>query len=237
MKILWIEEVDSTNNYLKANPGLIEPGTLLLARRQTAGRGQRGNTWESEPEKNLTFSLCLEQLPIHPSEQFAVSEAAALAITDFLRDFDIEARVKWPNDIYVGDKKICGILIEHTIMGSEIARSIIGAGLNINQRSFKSDAPNPVSMTQITGKEYNLEEMASRLGHYLDSITERIDKKEELHKTYLSRLWRGDGMRYPFRDRETGEEFEAAISDVEPNGFLLLDTGRRYAFKEVEFII
>ena len=120
MKIKWIDKVDSTNTYLKEHPSEVPAGTMLAARTQKAGRGQRGNSWESEPGKNLTFSFRAENLPLRPSEQFAVSEATALAIVALLRDYDIEAKVKWPNDIYVGNRKICGILIENSIMGDMI---------------------------------------------------------------------------------------------------------------------
>lgn len=264
MPTVWIESTESTNSYLKSllsegavpRPPIGEAVTLYAAREQTAGRGQRGNTWESEPDKNLTFSFCLNP-GLRPAGQFAISEAVALAIVRTLAEYGIEAKVKWPNDIYVGDRKICGILIENSIMGNNIAESVVGVGLNINQREFISDAPNPVSMKQLTGKEYGLQEIADTLtrnfdrylallwsgskGKGLPSAAENIseDALEELHEDYMEALLRNDGNPYPYRDAHTEEEFFAVIQGVEPTGHILLNadgTIRRFAFKEVVFL-
>ena len=154
--IIRLDNVDSTNTYLSGIASNSPHGTCVLADRQSAGRGQRGNTWESEPGKNLTFSVLLRPDGLHASQQFRISQAVSLAITDTLDGFlpeGIEAKVKWPNDIYVGNRKICGILIENTLCGAAIQHSIIGIGLNINQRDFLSDAPNPVSLYQLTRKD------------------------------------------------------------------------------------
>lgn len=248
MKIKWIDKVDSTNTYLKEHPSELPAGTMLAARTQNAGRGQRGNSWEAEPGKNLTFSFRAENLPLRPSEQFAVSEATALAIVALLRDYGIETKVKWPNDIYVGNRKICGILIENSIMGDRISSSVIGAGLNVNQTIFTSDAPNPVSMLNIALKsmrypaeftEFSLREVAEKLGALLDAYMARLGEPQGLHSEYIASLWRGDGTLHPFRDTATGERFDASIKGVELTGHLLLDAPdgiRRYAFKEVAFL-
>ncbi|MDE6431375.1 MAG: biotin--[acetyl-CoA-carboxylase] ligase, partial [Duncaniella sp.] len=120
----------------------------VSARRQTAGRGQRGNSWESAPGKNITMSILLRPEGLHPSRQFVISRAVSLAITGVLRRYmpASAVRVKWPNDIYVDDRKICGILIENVISSASIRQSVVGIGINVNQRRFLSDAPNPVSM-------------------------------------------------------------------------------------------
>lgn len=239
MRREWLRSVDSTNTYIKEHRQDVEPMTMYCAVRQTGGRGQRGNSWESEPERNLTFSFLLNKLDIAPVEQFVLSEAVALAIVALLADYGIEAKVKWPNDIYVGNRKICGILIENSIMGPQITSSIVGAGLNVNQKVFLSDAPNPVSMFQLAGREFPLLEVAERLGIKFDVYLGRLGAKEELHKEYLRKLWRGDGRDYPFRDIASGEEFLGRISDVELTGHLIIAVGglrRRYAFKEVGFI-
>lgn len=242
MKIEWIDSVGSTNAYVKEVAGVVAPMTMVCARSQTAGRGQRGNSWESEPGKNLTFSFYMNDLPVAPAEQFVVSEAVALAMAASLREFGIRAGVKWPNDIYVGDGKICGILIENSIMGSAVARSVVGIGLNVNQRVFLSDAPNPVSMARIAGREFVLDEVAeivaANLQRYLDRLgTGRI---EELHREYHANLWRADGAAHPFREVSSGERFEAMVSGVAPSGHISLrDTGgqlRAYAFKEIEWL-
>ena len=243
MKIRHIGSVNSTNTYLKEHPEEVDSMTMLVAREQYAGRGQRGNFWEAEPGKNLTFSFRFKPEGLKPIEQFAISEAVALAITDYLKE-EFDPKVKWPNDIYVGNRKIAGILIEHSIMGNEISNTIVGIGLNINQTDFRSDAPNPVSMSQLSGMEYNLEEEASRLGACLEcrlaSIVEE-DGRNLNHRDYLQKLWRNDGAFHPFVDNRNGETFQGRIEDVEPSGLLVVkkESGHadRFAFKEVSFVI
>ena len=240
MEIHWLESVDSTNSYLKERMNALESGFLVAAREQTAGRGQRGNFWESAPGENLTLSCFYVPEGMHPSEQFAISEAVSLGIVKTLRSFGISARVKWPNDIYVGDGKICGILIENSILGDRISGSVIGVGLNVNQIEFVSDAPNPVSMAQVTGRRFSLNEVLRELASCLDSYFGRLEAAETLHEEYKSLLWRGEGALHPYLDTASGEKFMAAIADVEPSGHLILSSGdrlRRYAFKEVSALL
>lgn len=248
--VISLRETDSTNNYIKSHRDEVAPLTLVMAERQTAGRGQRGNSWESEPGKNITLSMRFIPEGVTPAGQFAVSQAVALAVVETLRGYGIQARVKWPNDIYVGDRKIAGILIENSIMGMEITDSIIGIGLNVNQKEFLSDAPNPESMTRLTGEEYDIMEVATTLGEHLREFLDRIsggEGREEISSLYHEALWRGDGRPYPFRDSATGKEFTAVIRGVEPSGHLLLEKcpgateaegiTLRYAFKEVTFLL
>ncbi|MDE5795502.1 MAG: hypothetical protein K2H75_00165, partial [Muribaculaceae bacterium] len=192
--------------------------------------------------------------------QFSISEATALAVIDLLATYGLTATVKWPNDIYVGDRKICGILIEHAVMGTSIMHSIIGAGLNVNQTRFVSDAPNPVSLLQLTVSEfsdysdksdysdsprrYNLDQLRMQLASLLEERLVSVATpggRESIHTTFLQRLYRGDGHFYPYRDRATGLTFDAVIVDIEPTGFLHLrlsdNTERTYTFKEVEYLI
>ncbi len=238
--IITIEECDSTNNVLTALAREGAPhGTVVTAVRQTAGRGQRGNSRESEPGKNLTFSLLIRPGSIAPHDQFRLSEAVALGIADALHPLlpGHEVKVKWPNDIYVGDKKICGTLIENSITASRISHSIAGTGINVNQRRFLSDAPNPVSIAMLTGNETALREL---LDAVVTAILRRLSQPwPMLHTEYMESLWRRDGGRY--RDSATGEEFQAAITDVAPSGLIsLLDSEgqtRVYAFKEVQSVI
>lgn len=244
--MIWLDETPSTNSYLSSLITSAETPlpdlTAVAARKQSAGRGQRGNFWEAEPGRNLTLSVVhYPPETLRPIEQFSISEATALAVTDTLADFGIEAMVKWPNDIYVGDRKICGILIEHSLLGLTIRHSVLGIGLNVNQTLFISDAPNPVSMRQIIGKDdFDLEEVAGRLLSRLEerlSLCVAADNRKILHADFLKRLWRGDGRYYPFRERAAGREFLASIIDIEPSGLLLLSNGGRYAFKEIEFLL
>lgn len=242
MIIRILDEVDSTNAYLMREASSLEAPLLLMAESQTAGRGQKGNSWEAAPGKNMTFSVLVRPHDFKAVDQFAISEATALAVVDFLALHGIEAMVKWPNDIYVEDRKICGILIQHSIMGGNLAYSVLGVGINVNQERFLSDAPNPVSMWQITGIEYPLEDLACQVG---ECIEQRLGNawtrlgRESQHLEFKSSLWRGDGACHPFIDASTGESFHAAISDISPQGPVILrlpdGTLRTYSFKEVSF--
>lgn len=244
MNLVELESVGSTNDYVKAHIDALTSPAMVTAFAQTAGRGQRGNSWESEPGANLTFSVFV-RLPDFPARrQFAVSEAVTLAVVGMLKSFGLEAKVKWPNDIYVGDRKICGILIEHAIMGTLLAHTIIGAGININQRRFISPAPNPVSMWQLLGCETPVETVREEMMRRLEDCFRHLADEEgrmAVHDGFLRCLWRGDGNTYPFRDTATREEFTASIAGIDPDGPLLLrlvgGEEREYLFKQVEFLL
>ncbi len=151
-----LPETGSTNTWLKEHADEIPVPAVAVTDHQTSGRGQRGNTWEAEPGKNLTFSMLFKPEGVAPSGQFFISEAVCLGIVDTLRRYlphPETVKVKWPNDVYAGDRKICGILIEHSLeSASAIRHTIAGIGLNVNQKEFHSSAPNPVSMFNLTGK-------------------------------------------------------------------------------------
>ncbi len=230
----WVDETPSTN-------ALIQPDTphghCVAAVSQTAGRGQRGNSWEAESGKNLTFSLCLRPDALPAARQFEVSMTVAVAVCDYLRslvDTPQWLTLKWPNDIYFGDRKLGGILIENTINCGMIERSIVGIGINVNQKCFLSDAPNPISLIHVTGLEMQLRPL---MQHLADAI---VDSQPCDVATYRSHLWRGEGE-HPFRDVATGRLFRASVSDVNPDGRLVLaDTAgnlREYYFKEVEWVL
>lgn len=146
--IYRIAETTSTNDDAKRPE--YRHGDIVWAERQTAGRGQRGHSWTSPEGENLTFTLVLEPVFLPVGEQFLLSETVTLALTDTFASFGIDARIKWTNDIYVGDKKLVGILIEHSYSGPTLARTIAGIGINVNQRAFDPALPNPVSMAVAT---------------------------------------------------------------------------------------
>lgn len=247
---IHLEKVDSTNNYIRRliDRGETGEGLLLVdADDQYAGRGQRGNTWESEEGKNLSFSVLCHPVHITPARQFVVSEAMALAVVKTLAEVEgtetakeSQFRVKWPNDIYYNDKKICGTLIECDLQGKVILNCIIGTGLNVNQTHFVSDAPNPVSLRQIFGKEFDLEDLLLRLINRFEELFNTLEAggSSQLHATYQQWLYRRRGC-YPYED--ANGLFMAEIADVEPSGHLVLrDTDghlRRYEFKEVAFVV
>ncbi len=240
---LHIRETASTNTYLSRLAATLPDATVVYTHHQTAGRGQKGNSWEAEPGKNLTFSMLLKHPDVAVREQFLLSEAVTLAIADVVATLGVDAAVKWPNDIYCGDGKLCGILIEHSLQGQAIAHSIVGVGLNVNQLKFVSDAPNPVSVAQITGREHDLEallrQVCQRIADYCHFGS--ADQRAALHHRYLERLYRNDGREHPFALPD-GTRLMATIADVAPDGMLALrhrDDGsvHHYAFKEVKHII
>lgn len=231
-EIIHIAETDSTNRWMR------ERGSggdmVVVADYQTAGKGQGTNSWESERGKNLLFSVLYHPQRIPANRQFHISMAVSLAIADALGEHIGDVSIKWPNDIYWRNAKICGILIENRLLGQTIRDSIIGVGVNVNQRQFHSNAPNPVSLWQIHGHETDLELLLQSI---LDKFTLYINKKE-IKTQYLHQLYRRKGF-HPYADKEGS--FMAEIVDVEDDGHLLLcdDNGqqRRYAFKEVSFVI
>lgn len=237
-EIIRLSETGSTNNYIRqilAKRALPE-GSLVITDFQTSGRGQAGNSWESESGKNLTFSLVIYPEVIAANEQFLISQITALSIKETLSEYVEGIRIKWPNDIYWNDRKICGMLIENDLAGSVIHCSICGIGININQKEFHSNAPNPVSLTQITGKEYELNEVLDRFRKHFYQLYIHLlqGNKEAIRRQYQASLYRREGF-HTYQD-ENGR-FEAEIKEIEPTGHLLLrltdGSTRRYAFKEV----
>ena len=168
-----LDTCSSTNSELAAIADSMPAGTVVSCREQSAGRGQRGNSWEAEPGRNLTFSILLRPQLIDASRQFELSMIVSLAIVRSLDSILAQSgckercTVKWPNDIYIGDRKVCGILIENALSGLSIDRSIAGIGINVNQLVFRSDAPNPVSLIHLTGIEISVGEM-------LETVAESI---------------------------------------------------------------
>lgn len=243
--IVYVDEADSTNTLLASHASGFEHGSALAAYRQTAGRGQRGNHWESEPGKNLTFSVMLCPSEITASRQFELSQIVSLALIKVLREklSTEDVYVKWPNDIYYKDKKMAGILIENAISGARIKRSIVGVGLNVNQQTFTDVVPNPVSMTHISGKTYDLDSLLETVIRRIVNDFDKYEEKPEpikLAARYRYMLWRGEGY-WPYRETATGREFKARVAAISPTGHLTLafDTGefKTYAFKEVEFLL
>lgn len=192
--IIWLERVDSTNDEARRHISEIDNLSVVSALEQTKGRGQRGNRWSSQQGENLTFSLVVKDFRIKANEQSAISQATALSLVDLLSRHEIKARIKWPNDIYAGDEKICGILIENSLKGSEIDWSIIGIGLNVNQTAFPEDLPNPTSMKLCTGNSnpYNTREILEEFmgiftGYYREYLNGNgaLDRLEELFVSNL----------------------------------------------------
>lgn len=243
-RMIELDEVDSTNNFLRhLDMPDNQSMTLVTAEFQSAGRGAATNSWESEKGKNLLFSLRVRPSNLPARRMFAVSEIAALAVRDALNAFAPGFRIKWPNDIYFEDSKVAGILIENDLQGSQIRSSTIGIGININQRRFLSDAPNPRSLADIAGHEVErrnvLEQFMERFTHYLRQVEDgKDDALDALHEHYKEGLYRRD-EEHRYCD-EMGV-FRAKLIDVEQSGHLILldneGNQRRYEFKEVKYII
>ena len=234
-----IEQTTSTND--DARSPEYRHGDIVWAERQTAGRGQRGHSWTSAEGENLTFSLVLEPRFLPVGEQFLLSEAVALALTDTFADFGIDTRIKWTNDIYVGDRKLVGILIEHSYTGPTLGRSVAGIGINVNQRVFDPALPNPVSMAQAAGRTFDRTEVLESFRRHCMARYAQLERGdcESLQREFRQRMY-GLGERRPFRLPD-GTGFEAVIEGVRPTGELLLrhDDGslHGYLFREVEFVI
>ena len=163
MQIKWFEELDSTNDELLRHISAYDNLSVVAALRQTAGRGQRGNRWLSAGGENLTFSILLRPEALPSAEFMALTYLATLAVKGWLCRQGVPAEIKWPNDIYVGKRKICGMLVENRLSGDCIAASVIGIGLNLNQTSFPGELVNAVSLKQLTGRDYPLKETLEAL--------------------------------------------------------------------------
>lgn len=238
MKSMYLRETRSTNLVLKEMLREYElpEGFVLRTDFQSAGKGQPGNSWEAEKGKNLLFSVLLYPQHIAIDQQFILSQLVSVAILRTLNSFCAGFSIKWPNDIYFGDKKIGGILIENSLQGSKLNTSIVGIGLNINQKTFRSDAPNPVSLRQITAKNQRRKNI---LQDVLNNIYELYSKMDvdTIRNEYFENLYRRVGF-YTYRDNKG--LFEAELAGIESDGCLKLKTRtgeiRAYYFKEVAFV-
>lgn len=239
--LIHISETESTNHYLQilAQSEKLADETVVLTDIQTAGRGQMGNAWESEPYKNLTFSILYYPKQLPANQPFVIAELAALCVKRTLDKYVSNIKVKWPNDIYWNDKKICGILIENSLSEGLISQSVIGAGVNLNQEKFVSNATNPVSLRQITGKTYDRLEVLKVLQATFHEIRKLLELNGSacVHREYEESLYRlGDYHLY----RDKNGDFEARIHHVELSGYLVLERRNgefsKYAFKEVSYL-
>lgn len=265
---MYIAETHSTNTLLRekiAKGEWPDCERFLRAGFQTAGRGQTGNGWESEADKNLLFSVLPDTSHIPVENQFDLSVIISVTLYRSLGSLSVSRRVtvgnepgaegselaiKWPNDLYYGDRKLAGILIETGLLNGMIAWAIAGVGLNVNQTEFCSDAPNPVSIKQITGRDYNLEELMAQFMSSLDEV--QSWSREEQWAYYRAHLYRREGF-YPFVEREVNGtptmnadasaqgQFLARIQDILPSGEIVLQTPdgeqRKYHFKQIRYVL
>ena len=240
-KKIYRENLSSTNSYCfyLLKKGKLQEGTIIHTNYQTAGRGQTGNEWESEIDKNLLFSIILYPSVVKPENQFIISKTISLGICDFLERYLNNVYIKWPNDIYVNDDKIAGILIESSIIRDEIENLIAGIGLNVNQEKFTSNAPNPTSLRNLTGKNLNLNEILSDLSNDLDKRYKQLlyNKISQINNEYISHLYRyNQWSEY----QDSKGIFDGRIISVNDSGKIQIEDRRgriyEYAFKEVDFL-
>jgi BirA family biotin operon repressor/biotin-[acetyl-CoA-carboxylase] ligase len=240
-EIIRFDSTTSTNNYASAllHEGSAGDGTVIRAGFQTGGRGQEGNTWESERDKNLLISIILFPEKILPSDQFSISMAVSVALVRFLSRYLQGVRIKWPNDIYFRDDKIAGILMECAISGNRISHAIAGLGLNVNQTIFAGTAPNPVSMKLITGIDYDVDAVMRELITDLDRSYASVLKegRRAVEDEYLGMLYRKDQWH---RFSAAGKEFIGMITGIDDTGCLVVTgksgTRRSYMFKEIVYL-
>ena len=242
-RIIKLDTVPSTNSFLieLTKEYDVPQGTIILTNNQSQGRGQSKNFWESGQGLNLTFSFLLYPHFLNIKRQFEISKVVTLGISDVLTQLGIsDVGIKWPNDIYIKDKKVCGILIETSLLGNTMDNSVIGVGLNVNQTRFLSDAPNPISICQVIGKEMDLtnllNQLSDRLNYWYKKLYDGFD--DEIDLQYASRLFRKSGF-HTFAEK--GMKFKAKIIGVNEIGQLVLEKEngdlKSYHFKEVEFIL
>ncbi|MBM3420883.1 MAG: biotin--[acetyl-CoA-carboxylase] ligase [Bacteroidetes bacterium] len=241
-EIVFLDSTASTNTYAAAlvESGEASHGTVVAAGFQTSGKGQAGNKWESEKDKNLTFSIVLFPERVPASAQFSLSMVVSAGIAHALMRHMGGIRIKWPNDIYAGDDKIAGILIEHAVSGNRIGHTIAGIGMNVNQTVFTSDAPNPVSMKLISGIDYDtkvvLAEVLESVGRQYDLLT--AGGKHAIEEEYNRLLYRKDEWH---RFTSEGTVFTGMIMGVGESGELILKNGsggvNSYLFREIEYIL
>lgn len=248
----WVDEIDSTNSHILRHFDEVDNMSVLSARSQTAGRGQRGNRWLAQEGVNLTFSIVLRpgQGPVPPLQarsQFPLSELASLSVVQTLEHYGISSTVKWPNDVYIGDRKVCGMLIENRVApvgDGSLELCVVGIGLNVNQRTFDPALVNPVSMASCpegAGRTFDTGEvLAVLLSRFADNLALASRDRWLLHGLYLRAMYRL-GRWYEYTDCSDGEVFEGMIVGCTEDGYLRVrkrnGEERSFAFKEISYII
>lgn len=234
MEIIHLTDIPSTNDYLLSLK--TDSEVVAVSDYQSNGKGMGTNRWESEPGKNLLFSILIHPSWLPASMQYLLSMAEAIAVRDALAEIICDVTIKWPNDIYWKDLKISGTRIDVNLYGATLHDVIIGTGINVNQQTFHSDAPNPVSLTQITGREHSCEALLKDILRRFTPLMDALHRgcQDEVIERYHKHLFHREGLHLYEDDNGT---FMAEIDHVEPNGMLHLNltdgTKRHYMFKEV----
>lgn len=234
--IHYFEEISSTNEYAAKLIAENKPPehTVIVANNQIKGKGQRGNSWHSKKGENLTFSIIAYPSHIHASAQFIISECISLALAQVVSTYCKHVTIKWPNDIYVNNKKIAGILIEHMLIGQHIQSSIIGVGLNCNQTQFPDFLPNPTSLALCCNKQFSLQTILQKVLTEFEILYKKTLIKNTIHSDYIENLYMKNKL-HTFQDNKG--TFLGRIRDVNKQGLLIIEDNqkiqREYAFKQV----
>jgi len=236
-QLIELESVDSTNNYAMAriHEGLASDGMVYLARHQWAGKGQRGKSWLSEPGQSLMMSLVIEPFPLNLTQQFQFSAAIALAILDLVKGFQTgNWKIKWPNDIYWSDRKAGGLLIESVVTGQSWSWAVVGIGMNLNQSYFPGDIPHAISLTQITGAQYEPVAIARELVPRIRKQISILYKTPDQILVGLNdSLYKKDKV---ITLRKNDELFVSVLKTVDSNGSLVTEDGI-FKLGEVEWVV
>lgn len=242
MNIIKLNAIDSTNSYIKENAvkNNFESFTVVLAEKQTSGRGQLGTVWESEQGKNLTFSVLIKFLDFKITQQFYLSMAVSLAVLAVLKkQFKATFYIKWPNDILADKDKVAGILIENSIVGNFIKNSVIGIGLNVNQTNFSKEIEHVTSLKNISSVEIDKEKLLIDVVNSIEYFVEFIYRKEflKLKEMYMEALYK---YKIPamFVDKNN-TVFMGKIVNISVEGQLVIELEnektRKFNLKEIKF--
>ncbi len=255
---MYIKQIDSTNRLLKdmiasadTQAEALCDGFYIVTDYQTAGRGQVGNHWESKEGENLLVSILIRPQGLAIEKQFRLSMIASLSVVEALSSIllpysgsktatPLPLTIKWPNDIYYKEKKLGGILIENRLQGKEVSDCIFGLGLNINQTVFESDAPNPISLKQITSYKEDIQEILKTIRTCLNKLKIWLSDEHyaKLKEKYTEHLFRKEGL---FEYADEGGRFKARFKDIDELGRLVVETEagetRKYLFKQIKYII
>ncbi len=239
-QIIWLEKTDSTNKFIKTliSNSAIKNGTIIAAKEQTNGKGQQNNIWHTQPNLNLTFSLYLD-IRIKAIHQFYISKIIALSIYEFISTKVSKVTIKWPNDIYIDNNKVAGILIENTIQGENITKSIIGIGININQINFDKSIPNPISLKEITGKTYNLNNTLVEINSIIMQKFQLLNNFNTIDNLYNQLLYKLN-TKSNFTDINNKNNFTGKIIGTEQDGRIKIKTQnliKRFGFHEIKYIL
>ena len=239
--ITRLEVIDSTNSEAYRHLETAPHGSVWAARFQTAGRGQKGNKWESAAGENLMCSILLRPLFLPTERQFLIAQATALAVCDMLERWQVNASVKWPNDVYIGEKKVQGMLIEHFLSGAQLSASIVGVGINLNQERFDSDAPNPTSVLLETGVRHEPEEALQALLGWFHCRYQALEQGawNQIDAAYRKKLYRKNQWA-DYKCCASDTFFRGKIVGVDMYGCLMVETTggtiELFSFKEIGYI-